>query len=63
MEQSYTCDKCDSGLFTLVDVANYVKLHPESLRRKVRDKQIEGTQLTGIYFTKQQVENILKEKK
>tara|TARA_R100001244_G_scaffold97617_1_gene73039 strand:+ start:96 stop:287 length:192 start_codon:yes stop_codon:yes gene_type:complete len=63
MEQSYTCDKCDSGLYTLVDVAKYVKLHPESLRRMIRDKQFEGTQLTGIYFTKEQIRNILKEKK
>jgi len=63
MEKSYTCDKCDSGLYTLVDVAKYVKLHPESLRRMIRDKQFEGTQLTGIYFTKEQIRNILKEKK
>ena len=63
MEQSYTCDKCDSGLYNLADVASFVKLHPESLRRKVRDKQFEGTHLTGIYFTPEQVANILKESK
>ena len=34
MEQSYTCDKCDSGLYNLADVASFVKLHPESLRSK-----------------------------
>jgi hypothetical protein len=62
LRQKVTCDSCghENELLDLVQAADYVGQHPESLRRHVRYDDIEVTKIErGLYFKEKDLQDFL----
>ena len=62
LRQKVTCDNCGhyNELLDLVQAAEYIGQHPESLRRHVRYEDIEVTKIErGLYFKEKDLQDFL----
>ena len=62
LRQKVTCDSCghDNELLDLVQAADYVGQHPESLRRHVRYEDVVVTKFErGLYFKEKDLQDFL----
>jgi|TARA_R100001530_G_scaffold100260_1_gene69684 hypothetical protein len=62
LRQKVTCDNCghDNELLDLVQAADYVGQHPESLRRHVRYEDVVVTKFErGLYFKEKDLQDFL----
>ena len=62
LRQRVTCDNCghDNEVLALVQAADYVGQHPESLRRHVRYEDVVVTKFErGLYFKEKDLQSFL----
>ena len=62
LRQKVTCDSCghENELLDLVQAADYVGQHPESLRRHVRYEDVVVTKFErGLYFKEKDLQSFL----
>ncbi len=57
---SYKCSNCSESLYDVDEVSKLLKVHPQTLRRWVRNGEIKAYDLRGYYFTKEQINNSIR---